>query len=158
MWHRILSVVNKVSRKVVKTGEAPSGHEALKRCLLVICWCCLKWLGPATERKTVHNSTLVFSKIVEQSVYFLWFCIQPRAFVCATGADSVYYALKGFDTTADKEHVRTGVTGLEDRRWKAPFKAGLSNLSSSDPIQFICVFFPDKHCIYSPTYNTFPLL
>lgn len=43
MQHRVLSVVNCEQKKVVTVKEdVPSGHEALKRWLLVICWCCIK--------------------------------------------------------------------------------------------------------------------
>ncbi len=55
------------------------------------------------------------------------------------------YALRMFDRTEDEGDMLDREHGKERGR-KAPFEAGLSNLSSSEPIQNL--FQPDKHCIF----------
>lgn len=66
MQHWVHSVVNNVSKKGGTVKEdVPSGHEALKRWLLVICWCCIKWLGPATEWIS-WSLPLRFKELAEQ--------------------------------------------------------------------------------------------
>lgn len=115
--------------------DVPSGHEALKRWLLVICWCCIKWLGPATEWKTVQKWIPLFRfQSWLSREHFLWFCIQQWACVLYVPRELSVYALRVFDRIEDKGDM-LDQEHREERGRKAPFEAGLSNLSSSEPIQ-----------------------
>lgn len=72
------------------------------------------------------------------------------------------YSLRMFDRTGDEGDM-LDQEHIEDRGRKAPFEAGLSNLSSSEPIQNLSfnltsiAYFSHKHRS-PPNYNTIHII